>query len=90
MPGRGCSLTRDPEIGPGTECASYFDLLASYLVTVNTNSRLTKQGIRDLNHYGPKPVKASAEAAAEVSADDVAVAPPVSENAPTAAVPVEE
>jgi hypothetical protein len=30
--------------------------------------RLTKQGIRDLNHYGPKPVKAPA--ASQVPATD--------------------
>jgi hypothetical protein len=27
---------------------------------MDTKPRLTKQGIKDLNHYGPKPVRASA------------------------------
>ena len=76
--------------GPGTECASYFDVLASYLVTVNTNPRLTKQGLRDLNHYGPKPAKVAAEAALQPNAGDAEVVPPVSETAPVAPLPVEE
>jgi hypothetical protein len=57
---------------------------------VNTNPRLTKQGIRDLNHYGPKPVKVVAEAALQVSGGDVEVAPSVAETAPVAPLPVEE
>jgi hypothetical protein len=29
---------------------------------MDTKPRLTKQGIKDLNHYGPKPTRAVAEA----------------------------
>ena len=57
---------------------------------MNTNPRLTKQGIRDLNHYGPKPAKVVAEAALQVSGVDAEVAPAVAEKAPVAPLPVEE
>ena len=57
---------------------------------MNTNTRLTKQGIRDLNHYGPKPAKVPAEAALQAIAGDAEVVPPVSETAPVAPVPVDE
>jgi len=57
---------------------------------VNTNPRLTKQGIRDLNHYGPKPGKVAAEAAPQALAGDAEVAPPAAEKGPVAPLPVDE
>jgi hypothetical protein len=41
---------------------------------MDTKPRLTKQGIKDLNHYGPKPIRA--EVAAPSAAGDESKAPP--------------
>jgi hypothetical protein len=50
--------------------------------TVSTG-RITKQGLRDLNYYGPKRVKAGAEAPPAATAPD-AEAGPVAEAEATA------
>jgi hypothetical protein len=49
---------------------------------MDTKPRLTKQGIKDLNHYGPKPVRASAGNPNPESADEVKASPPVAEKKP--------
>jgi len=56
---------------------------------VNSNPRLTKQGIRDLNYYGPKPGKAAAAAPPAPAADEQ-IDPPASEKAPEAPRPAVE
>ena len=48
---------------------------------MDTKPKLTKQGIKDLNHYGPKATRASAEAPSPTT-DDVKASPPVSEEKP--------
>ena len=55
---------------------------------MDTKPRLTKQGIKDLNHYGPKPVRATAEAPSPASDEEVKASPPVSEKKPDATVSV--
>lgn len=52
---------------------------------MDTKPRLTKQGIKDLNHYGPKPTRAVAEAPSPVADEEVKASPPVSEKKPDAA-----
>ena len=44
---------------------------------------LTKQGVRDLNHYGPKPGRAGAGASKPGQAGDTKAVPPVSEKGQT-------
>ena len=60
---------------------------------MDTKPRLTKQGITDLNHYGPKPGRAVAEVAgpagdAGVTEEAKKAAPPVSEKQPDETVSV--
>ena len=64
---------------------------------MDTKPRLTKQGITDLNHYGPKPSRAGAEVASpaggqavteEVTEDAKNAAPPVIEKKPDETVSV--
>jgi hypothetical protein len=57
---------------------------------MNAKPRLTKQGIRDLNYYGPKPKKAAVMAPAEVTASESQVAPPAVAEGPAAPPPVAE
>jgi hypothetical protein len=57
---------------------------------MNPKQRLTKQGLPDLNNYGPKAAKAAAEASTEASAVEPKVVPPASEEAPAAPLPVAE
>jgi hypothetical protein len=52
---------------------------------MDTKPKLTKQGIKDLNHYGPKAIPASAEAPSPAS-DDAKASPPVIEQKPDASV----
>jgi hypothetical protein len=54
---------------------------------MDTKPRLTKQGITDLNHYGPKPSRPVAEVAGPVGDEGVTEAakntsPPVGEKKP--------
>jgi hypothetical protein len=56
---------------------------------MDTKPRLTKQGIKDLNHYGPKPVRASAGNPNLESGDEVKASPPVAEKKPEAPPSVE-
>jgi len=55
---------------------------------MNPSARVTKQGVRDLNNYGPKPEKAVAGAPHETSAGETKLVPVVSENGTDAALPV--
>jgi len=60
---------------------------------MDTKPRLTKQGITDLNHYGPKPTRAVAEVASPAGGEGVAeevknASPPVSEKKPDETVSV--
>jgi hypothetical protein len=55
---------------------------------MDAKPRLTKQGIKDLNHYGPKPTRAEAGAPSPAGDDEVKAAPPVSEKKPDATVSV--
>jgi hypothetical protein len=50
---------------------------------MNSQTRMTRQGLRDLNHYGPKRVPATT--AAPVAVEEPTVAPVVAE--PVAATP---
>ena len=59
-----------------------------YESTMDTKPRLTKQGIKDLNHYGPKPVRAVAAAPSPAGDDEVKASPPVSEKKPEEIVSV--
>ena len=61
---------------------------------MDTKPRLTKQGIADLNHYGPKPTRAVAEVAAPAADEGVTeevknASPPVSEKKPDETVSVD-
>jgi hypothetical protein len=47
-------------------------------MTPKTERRMTKQGVRDLNSYGPKAKPPAASAEPAVAADDVAIVAPVS------------
>jgi hypothetical protein len=53
---------------------------------MDTKPKLTKQGIKDLNHYGPKPGRAAAEAPTPAGDEEVKASPPVSEKTPEATV----
>ena len=60
---------------------------------MDTKPRLTKQGITDLNHYGPKPSRAVAEVASPsgdqgVTEEAQKASPPVSEKKPDETVSV--
>ena len=55
---------------------------------MDTKPRLTKQGIKDLNHYGPKPARAVAEAPSAAADEVLKASPPVSEKQPDATVSV--
>jgi hypothetical protein len=57
-----------------------------YEGTMDTKPRLTKQGIKDLNHYGPKPGRIVAEAPSPAGDEEVKASPPVSEKKPDATV----
>jgi hypothetical protein len=56
---------------------------------MTTKQTLTKQGVRDLNHYGPKPGKA-ASASTPGNGGDTKAVPPVSEKGQTVSSPVDE
>jgi hypothetical protein len=62
--------------------------MGSYEGVMNPSARVTKQGVRDLNNYGPKPEKAVAGAPHETSAGETKLVPVVSENGTDAALPV--
>jgi len=51
---------------------------------MDAKPKLTKQGIKDLNHYGPKPVPASADNPSLESSAEVKAPPPVAEKKPDA------
>jgi len=55
---------------------------------MDTKPRLTKQGIKDLNHYGPKPSRAAAGEPSPAGDEEAKAAPPVTEEKPEAAVSV--
>jgi len=55
--------------------------------TMSSKSTLTRQGVRDLNQYGPRPSKARSEASKPVSADEPDVVPPLSRQRPDADPP---
>jgi hypothetical protein len=55
---------------------------------MDTKPRLTKQGIKDLNHYGPKPGRIVAEAPSPAGDEEVKASPPVSEEKPDTTVSV--
>ncbi len=55
---------------------------------MDTKPRLTKQGIKDLNHYGPKPGRTVAEAPGPAGEEAAKATPPVSEKQPEATVSV--
>jgi hypothetical protein len=55
---------------------------------MNPSARVTKQGVRDLNNYGPKPEKATAGEPQETSDGEPKVVPLVSETGTDAALPV--
>jgi hypothetical protein len=57
---------------------------------MNPKPRMTKQGLRDLNHYGPKPGKDAAEASLQANGVDGEAAPPISDKAPEAPLSVDE
>ncbi len=54
---------------------------------MDTKPKLTKQGIKDLNHYGPKPTRASADAPSPAG-DEVKASPPVSDEKPDTTVSI--
>jgi hypothetical protein len=60
---------------------------ATFDTTVNramtSNPRLTKQGVRDLNHYGPRPGKAEAGASKQGNTGDTKAVPLASEKGQT-------
>lgn len=51
---------------------------------------LTKQGVRDLNHYGPKPGKVAAAASTQGESGDTKAVPPVYEKGQTLPSPVDD
>jgi len=53
---------------------------------MDSKPKLTKQGIKDLNHYGPKPVRTVAEAPSSTGDEAVKTTPPIAENKPDAPV----
>lgn len=70
-----------PTSGPGS----------IYEDTMDTKPRLTKQGIKDLNHYGPKPTRALAGAPSpageEAAGEAVKTSAPTVEHQPDATAP---
>jgi hypothetical protein len=56
--------------------------------TMDAKPRLTKQGVKDLNHYGPKPTRAEAGVTAPASSEEVMTPPPSAEKKPDATVSV--
>jgi hypothetical protein len=56
---------------------------------MDAKPRLTKQGIKDLNHYGPKPTRAVAEAASPADGEELKDSPPIAEKKPDAPVSIE-
>jgi hypothetical protein len=57
---------------------------------MTTKQTFTKQGVRDLNHYGPRPGKAAASASTPGSGGDTKAVPPVPEKGHTVPSPVGE
>ena len=57
---------------------------------MNPSARVTKQGVRDLNNYGPNPEKAVTAALQETSDGETKVVPLVSDNGTDPALPVAE
>jgi hypothetical protein len=55
---------------------------------MDAKPRLTKQGIKDLNHYGPKPTRAVDGAPSPAADEEVKASPPISEQKPDATVSV--
>jgi hypothetical protein len=55
---------------------------------MDTKPRLTKQGIRDLNHYGPRPDKAQAPAPA-ASGAEASASPVLAPKESDAALPID-
>ena len=55
---------------------------------MDAKPRLTKQGIKDLNHYGPKPTRVVAEAPSPAGDEEVKASPTVGEEKPAATVSV--
>jgi hypothetical protein len=55
---------------------------------MDTKPKLTKQGIKDLNHYGPKPTRAAAGTPGPAGEAEVKISPPVTEEKPEATVSV--
>ena len=57
---------------------------------MDSKPKLTKQGIKDLNHYGPKPSRDVAEAPSPAVDEEVkaSASPPVTEKKPDATVSV--
>ena len=55
---------------------------------MDTKPRLTKQGIKDLNHYGPKAGRAPAEAPHPAGDEEAKASPPISEDKPVATASV--
>jgi len=53
---------------------------------MDTKPRLTKQGIKDLNHYGPKPTRATAGTPGAAGEAEAKASPPVTEEKPEATV----
>jgi hypothetical protein len=62
--------------------------MGPYEGVMNPSARVTKQGVRDLNTYGPKPEKATAGEPQETSDGEPKVVPLVSETGTDAALPV--
>jgi hypothetical protein len=58
--------------------------------TMTSHPTLTKQGVRDLNHYGPKPSKARAEPSKSRGGGDTAAVPVVSEKDQTISSPAHD
>jgi hypothetical protein len=56
--------------------------------TMDSKPRLTKQGIKDLNHYGPKPSRVVAGAPSSTGDEEVKSSPPMAEKKPDAPVSV--
>ena len=57
---------------------------------MTTKQTFTKQGVRDLNHYGPRPDKAVASASTPGSGGDTKAVPPVPEKGHPVPSPVGE
>ncbi len=57
---------------------------------MTSNPTLTKQGVRDLNHYGPKPNKAGAGAPKQGKGGDTKAVPPLFEKGRTPSSSVDD